>query len=103
VSSNHKEIIEMILKRHGLVKKFKEIQGAEVSYHKEHKLKNLMKRYHDAAYFVTDTRSDVVDGQKVPGLSVIAVSWGYNTWTGKEKVKPDIVVDDPEELLQVIG
>ncbi len=102
VSSNHKEIIELVLKKNRLLSRFKGILGAEFSYHKEEKLKHLLKMHYEGAYFITDTEGDVIEAQRVPGLSVIAVSWGYHTWNEKDKVKPDVIVNDVKELSKIL-
>lgn len=103
ISSNHKDIIEDFLDHHGLRECFRQIMGAEFSFHKEHKLKHIIKELDSKkSYFITDTLGDVRDAKVVEGLKTIGVSWGYHTWSKKDDISPDMLVKSPEELVKVL-
>ena len=48
--------------------------------------------------YVGDTPSDIVAGREA-GCATAAVTWGYNSRDALEAAGPDIVVDDPLQLL----
>ena len=103
VSSNHKDLIEYLLEHHGLKDCFAHILGAEFSYHKDHKLQHLMKELRpEKAFFVTDTLGDVKDAKKVEGLTTIGARWGYHTWSDKDSVKPDFIIDTPAGIEDIV-
>ena len=51
--------------------------------------------------YVGDTIGDIEASRKA-GIRVAAVTWGYNTKESLEAAKPDFLISQPEELLNII-
>lgn len=101
-SSTRSSVILDFLNLHGLAKYFTEVLGSEVSQSKSEKIKQVLKTYNikpEETVMITDTDGDVEEATFV-GVESIGVTWGYHT---REMLnRAQIVIDTPEELLEVI-
>ena len=79
------------------------ILGADAAIHKDAKINMALEEFDstvDQAVFITDTIGDVAEAQKT-GIQVIGVTWGFHDRETMERGKPDIIVDNPNELLNI--
>lgn len=105
ISSTVDENVRYFLSLGGWQKYFQNIFGATTQKSKIKKFQMMFKQYHlqpKECLFVTDTIGDIKEANKV-GIDSVAVTWGYH----KEKLlstqKPYAIVNNPEELLKIIG
>lgn len=104
ISSNHEDIIRYVLERYRIADLFYQVIGSEFSFHKQHKLKHILRKLKpENAFFVTDTESDIADAKGVEGLTTIGVRWGYHTWSEKDKHKPDMMAERPEDIISLVS
>jgi len=54
------------------------------------------------AWMVGDARSDIREG-RAAGVQTVAVAWGYQPREVLVAEDPDFVVDQPEELVAILG
>ena len=55
----------------------------------------------DEVVYVGDEVRDIKAAKRA-GMKIIAASWGYNEREALEKYKPDLIVDRPVELIEVV-
>ncbi|MBP6857971.1 MAG: HAD family hydrolase [Candidatus Pacebacteria bacterium] len=97
--------IEAYLEKEGILNCFDSIFGAEIHKSKVVKLKQLLEKYKvekESAVFITDTLGDVLEAHEV-GIKSIAETWGLHTRETLEKGKPEIIIENPEDLEKVIS
>jgi len=102
LTSNSSENVEDFLRRHDL-KLFSFVRCSSRIFGKDKELSTILKTNHWNAgqiLFVGDEVRDIEAGQKV-GVRCAAVTWGYNTREALEKLAPDLVVDRPDELMDL--
>ncbi|MCX7816078.1 MAG: HAD family hydrolase [Syntrophales bacterium] len=103
ISSNSRGAIERIFSRFSVGKFFKSIMGSDDSYSKKNKMEKLMAVYgiskNDTLY-IGDTAGDIREG-KLAGVITVGVAWGWHPKDRLENVKPDYIVNSPEELLKL--
>jgi CRISPR-associated protein Cas8b1/Cst1 subtype I-B len=56
---------------------------------------------YEKIFYVGDETRDI-EAAKKAGIQSIAVSWGYLSREILEKYKPDYIIDNPKELLDII-
>lgn len=96
VTSNAQSSVEKFLDNHGLRRIFSEVKGDVEVFGKEKMIKKLR-----ADYYVGDETRDIEAARKV-GVAVVAVGWGFESPELLLQSKPDKLVYQPEELLEIL-
>ena len=103
VSSNASDVVEVFLKRHGIVG-VAEVAGAEAGRSKVAKIEALIARFPDQAihWFVGDTAGDMREA-RLAGATPLGVAWG---WHGREQLEAagaERIADTPADLLAIVA
>jgi HAD superfamily hydrolase (TIGR01509 family) len=104
VTSNARSTVINFLDRQQLIQPFELIYAGQLLLGKARTLKRLVKRYQmdpKQVIYVGDETRDV-EAARQAGLTMIAVSWGFNSATVLAKHQPDQLIDQPEQLLAVL-
>jgi|GEM_PF-682199 len=103
VTSNSKEVVEVMFKKYKLDEIVKGILGVEQDRSKVKKIKTIMHKYRQAeAYYIGDTAGDILEGKKAQATT-IAVAWGYHNIERLAKVNPDYIAETPAQLKKIIS
>lgn len=101
VSTNSTDTIESFLKEHDLLF-FKGVYSCGSNmFGKGTVIKTVIKKESIKpmhAFYVGDELRDIDAGHQA-GMKVMAVSWGYNSRVMLADHKPDVIVDNPQELV----
>ena len=103
VSSNSTPVIRRMLSLHGLDAHFLNVLGLEFTLGKIEKIRHAMVRYEtgpDHTYYVGDTAGDIREAKEA-GVRTVAVTWGWHTRESLTLSAPDLIIDSPDELLQL--
>ena len=101
ISSNVSRVIHVILSKYGFNGCFKEILGADFGYSKKEKILHAMNHFQtekDRTYYVGDTIGDIKEA-RLAGVKTVAVTWGWHNKERLETIKPDYLIDTPDDLL----
>lgn len=103
ISSSPSDLIKQVLEPYGLVGSFTKIIGQN-SKAKNIILENEIKGMKEGeVFFITDTTGDIKETRKIPTkILTLAVTWGFHSATLLESEKPDLLVYQPEEILDFI-
>ncbi|HXR49702.1 MAG TPA: HAD-IA family hydrolase [Verrucomicrobiae bacterium] len=104
MSSNSEKNIRLFLKQHHMLKEFVSIYGNVGLLSKAGVLRKIRRRNRlgsDTCWYVGDEVRDI-EGAKLAGIKVIAVTWGFNTAELLRGHQPTVLVNAPTELLQVL-
>ena len=102
VSSNSKENIELFLKRNKILGFFELIYSDSSIFGKAKVIKHMCQKnniHPEEIIYIGDEDRDVAACKKLK-ITVIAVTWGYNSKNHLMKSKPDFLVETPEQLLK---
>ncbi len=103
LTSNSKNNVEAFLKNNDLENLFDFIFAESSVFGKAHILRKLIKEKHlnkqEVVYIGDETRD--IEAARKAGVKMAAVSWGYTTRERLEKENPNIIIDKPEELLEI--
>lgn len=103
LTSNSKENVEIFLKNNNLLDIFtlvyssSSVFGKDKSINKLLKAKKLNKK--ECIYIGDETRD--IEAMKRADVSMISVSWGFNSKEALLKLKPDRIIDEPKSLLEI--
>lgn len=104
ISSNTPDVIEEFLSQHKLRKYIDEVVGTVGLFQKSPALRKFV-RQHDVArdevVYIGDEVRDVEAAHRAK-LKVISVGWGYNSSTRLAKAKPNVLVENTDELIGAI-
>lgn len=103
ITSNSDTNVQGFLMRYNL-NIFDFIHTGSSLFGKDKLLKKIIQKYKlktQDVLFVGDETRDVSAAQKV-GIGVIGVTWGFNSREVLEKMKPNHLVDSPNDLLNII-
>ena len=103
ISSNVSRVIHVILSKYGFNGCFKEILGADFGYSKKEKILHAMNHFQtekDRTYYVGDTIGDIKEA-RLAGVKTVAVTWGWHNKERLETIKPDYLIDTPDDLLKL--
>ena len=101
ISSNTNHAVRSILSAHKFNGHFEEILGADVMVSKVEKIIHAMEKYGyppGITFFVGDTTGDIREARQT-GVKTVAVSWGWHARERLAAVRPDHIIDVPNELL----
>lgn len=104
VTSNSKENVEVFLKRWHITN-VDFIHSSKNLFGKDNVLRKIIKEQKlkkEECIYVGDEVRDVEASHKA-GISVIAVTWGFNSEKRLSESQPNYLVSKPEEILEKIG
>ena len=102
ITSNSKKNVTRFLEQHEI-----KVFDFTLSYNrilsKSHQIKAFLNHHkidkRDALYIGDEIRD--IEASKKAGIKIAAVSWGFNSASRLLEYKPDYLVNDPAELLQI--
>nr|WP_294696885.1 HAD hydrolase-like protein [uncultured Friedmanniella sp.] len=100
-------VAEAILDRHGLAGHFAVVNGTDGTHHTKtetlnHTLERLGNPDRSGVLMLGDRHSDVAAAQAC-GVGSVAVTWGYGTLDELSATGADHLVDNPAEVLALLG
>jgi phosphoglycolate phosphatase len=101
ISSNSSFAIRLMLMKYGFDPYFDDILGADFAFSKIEKIRHAMDRYSTSgnhSLYVCDTAGDIREAREA-GVRTVAVTWGWHPRSRLEKALPDVIVDEPKNLL----
>lgn len=101
LSSNSEANVRAVLQRYNIEQYFRQVHGNARQLHKEHGLRQLIRRNGIAAkdaWYVGDETGDIDAAHQV-GLRAVAVSWGYKNISALSRHHPEALVFTPDELV----
>lgn len=104
LSSNNKTNIVKFLKNYR-IDFFDFIYSEKNLFGKSRAIDNLLKKQDlkpQEIIYVGDEIRDI-EAAKKSKIKVVAVTWGFNTKAILEKMKPDFLVENPDELLKILS
>ncbi len=104
MTSNSKENVQLFLDKNHLSQVFDFIYTGRNIFGKNKVIMKLLRDQNlslDATIYVGDETRDVEAVKKI-GMQMIAVSWGFNTREILMNANPDIVLDEPRELIEYL-
>ncbi len=104
VSSNSYDNITQFLKNHNLmifdfIHSTKNVLGKNVALNRVIKTNGWQK---EKVIYIGDEIRDIIAAKRV-GIKVASVCWGYNSEEALKIYKPDALIHDPSELLNLIS
>ena len=103
VTTNSKPNVEAFLAHHQLTEFFKFVYAERHILGKAKALKNCLQKYklgRTDVWYIGDEVRDV-EAARGAGIKIVSVTWGMNSEIRLRKAKPDQVVSQPRELLQL--
>ncbi len=103
ISSNTSPPIKTFLSKYDCEGIFDDIMGADFMLSKSKKINHAVEKWQapkELTYYVGDTAGDIREGKEA-GIRTIAATWGWHSRERLEKVKPDYIIDSPEDLLNI--
>ncbi|MFO7887596.1 MAG: HAD-IA family hydrolase [Eubacteriales bacterium] len=103
ITSNSKKNVRKFLKN-------KDFQYFEFVYNsglagKERKIKKVMRKWklsNEEILYVGDEIRDIKASHNMK-VHIASVDWGYNTRESLERNNPDYIIENPKELLEILG
>lgn len=105
LTSNSEENVKLFLKKHGMQDLFSFIYSENSLFSKDKSLFKLMKKNNfssEEIIYVGDETRDIEASKKIQ-IKVIAVTWGFNSGEVLTKHNPDFLIEQPSELIEVLG
>ncbi len=102
LTSNSLENVEAFLHRHDLLI-FEDIRSADGLLGKHRILRGMLRLHRlepATTLYMGDELRDVIAAKKI-GIVSVAVTWGLNSRSALERKKPDVIVDEPGQLLGI--
>lgn len=104
VSSNNMDTVDSFLEKNHITV-FDFVYCEKDLFGKARVLKNLLKQYamerEDVVYVGDETRD--IEAAHGARLRVVSVGWGFNTIRALETLKPDVLIDRPNELVDSVN
>jgi len=104
MSSNSEKNISTFLKQHHISKEFVRIYGSVGLLSKARVLRKIRRQNRlgsDTCWYIGDEVRDI-EGARLAGIRMIAVTWGFNTAKLLEAHKPTATADKPEDLIRIL-
>ncbi len=105
VTSNSRENVHAFLKTHQLHDCFEFIHSGTTIFGKARVIHKILRQRGippQTVVYVGDEIRDIEAARKIP-IRVVAVSWGFNSREALFYQRPDILVDQPQELIDAIA
>ncbi len=103
ISSNSSFAIRLMLGKYGFSPYFDDILGADFAFSKTEKIRYAVDRYStngNQSLYVCDTAGDIREAKEA-GVKTVAVTWGWHPRSRLERALPDVIVDEPKNLLDL--
>ena len=103
ISSGGAKTIRNQLSSFGFDGCFETILGSDFLLSKIDKINHAVSEFRankDQTYYVGDTTGDIREA-KIAGVRTVAVAWGWHSRERLAAVRPDYLVDKPQELLNI--
>lgn len=103
ITSNNKENVKVFLERNG-INVFDAIYTGTSIFGKDRVIQGFLKKYNvhsSNAIYLGDEIRDIEATKKV-SIPIIAVTWGFNSKKGLERLHPAHIVDDPKEIMTLL-
>lgn len=104
LSSNTMETVDQFLENNHITV-FDFVYCEKDLFGKARVLKNLMKQYdldlNNVIYVGDETRD--IEAAHSARVQMISVGWGYNSIGTLEKLKPELLIDKPQELVEAVS
>lgn len=105
LTSNSEENVKLFLQKYEMQDLFTFIYSETSLFSKDKSLRKLMKKNNlslDEILYVGDETRDIEASKKIQ-IQVIAVTWGFNSGEILAKHNPDFLIQQPSELIEVLG
>lgn len=105
LTSNSEENVKLFLQKYEMQDLFNFIYSETSLFSKDKSLSKLMKKNNlslDEILYVGDETRDIEASKKIQ-IQVIAVTWGFNSGEILAKHNPDFLIQQPSELIEVLG
>lgn len=103
VTSNSKQNVISILKKHNLENKFELIEDSLVYFGKYKKIKKVIRKLNyplNEVFYIGDETRDI-EAAKKAGIRSIAVTWGFEEEKLLKKAHPSLIIKKPVDLLKL--
>jgi phosphoglycolate phosphatase len=104
ITSNSKDNVTEFLQVNELENLFEFIHSGVTIFGKTTIMNNLLRqkqlKTQEVIYVGDETRD--VESSKKANIKVVAVTWGFNSQEALAKEKPDFLIHDPQELVEVV-
>jgi phosphoglycolate phosphatase len=104
ITSNSKENVTEFLQVNELDNLFEFIHSGVTIFGKTTIINNLLRqkqlKTQEVIYVGDETRD--IESSKKANIKVIAVTWGFNSQEALAKEKPDFLIHEPQELVEVV-
>ncbi|MDY7023156.1 MAG: HAD-IA family hydrolase [Cyanobacteriota bacterium] len=104
LTSNSQENVTQVLENNQILHLFNRVDSASTLFGKSRYIKNILKQENlksEQAVYIGDETRDV-DAAKKAKITVIAVSWGFNSAKILSQHHPDTLINSPGELIEVL-
>ena len=104
LTSNSKKNILSFLRKNDLSDLFDFVNTGTHVFGKHRKINRILRERRlskSAVIYVGDETRDIEAAKKV-GISVIAVSWGFNKKVALQKQDPEFLADEPQSLINIV-
>lgn len=105
LTSNSAENVSIFLAKHEMQDLFDFVYSENKLFSKHKVIRKFMHRNSltpEEVIYVGDETRDIEASKKI-AIKVIAVSWGFNSGEALAKSKPDFLIHQPSELIEVMG
>ncbi len=102
ITTNSSKNVRLFLQQHDL-NIFDFISSTSKVFGKSRSLKRLVRQYNfdlDQVFYIGDEIRDILAARKA-GVSVVAVTWGFNSKQALIKHRPDYIAEKPRELIRI--
>ncbi|WP_185154362.1 HAD-IA family hydrolase [Fulvivirga sp. M361] len=104
ITSNSRHNVDIFLNRHNLTDEFQYFSTSIKLFGKSKRLKRFLAREKldpDHVVMIGDETRDIEAARKC-GVSIISVSWGFQTFSVLNQMQPDFLVSHPHEIQEIL-
>lgn len=105
VSASPSALISKVLKYNRLDSCFQYIAGGNVPGSKASRISEIVQACEscvECTWMVGDTTNDIQEGQAA-GVRTVAVLWGWHSQQRLQTSRPEFIVDNPQQILQLVA
>lgn len=84
---------------------FQQVLGCDFTFSKIEKIRYAMEFFRargENTFYVGDTTGDILEA-RTAGVKTVAAAWGWHTREMLERARPDFLIDNPVQLLDLFG